>query len=46
LAEVIDWNHPGISYVPHCDHTARVMDVEKEWQKYLGGKGKWLWLTG
>jgi hypothetical protein len=42
-ADVIDWNTLGVSYVAHGDHTARVMDVEKEWQKYLTGEGKWWW---
>jgi hypothetical protein len=40
---VIDWKQLGISYRAHRDHTARVMDVEHEWQKYLAGEGKWWW---
>jgi hypothetical protein len=43
MAAVIDWTCLGISYVAHRDHTARVMDVEQEWQKYLAGEGKWWW---
>jgi hypothetical protein len=43
MDEVIDWKQLGISYRAHRDHTARVMDVEQEWQKYLAGEGKWWW---
>lgn len=41
--DLIDWKTLGLPYTVNKYQTARLLDVEQDWQRFLAGHEKWWW---